>query len=207
MALTAGLTTLTIDCAKLHDGSVSLRPWKLSDAAWYAECSRDDAIQRFTTDPADLTAAEVATAIRISRDRADRDAFLIGNADGSQRLGNLAVDYQGQVAHISAWVAAAARGHGVAASALKLLLDLLLENTDLREVRVWIHADNVASRRAVERAGFARDPAADRIRTVKGAEWPTVEYCRSLREFRVETTPTPPPPPTADPRPPRSRTP
>lgn len=43
---------------------VTLREWSESDADWYAESTRDPAIQRFTTEPAHLTVGEVRHAIR-----------------------------------------------------------------------------------------------------------------------------------------------
>jgi len=158
------------------DGVITLRPWRYSDATWYAEASRDDAIQRFTTEPADLTAADVVAALRVSNARADRAAFLVCSADGVRRLGNLAVEYCGDVAHVSYWVAADVRGQGVAARALSLLLTMLRDDTQVRVVDLWTHVDNIGSRRAAEQAGFIRDPTADCERIVKGAVWPTVAY-------------------------------
>ncbi len=158
------------------DGVITLRPWRYSDATWYAEASRDAAIQRFTTEPADLTAADVVAALRVSNARADRAAFLVCSADGVRRLGNLAVEYCGDVVHVSYWVAADARGQGVAARALGMLLTMLRDDTQVRVVDLWTHVDNIGSRRAAEQAGFIRDPTADCERIVKGAVWPTVAY-------------------------------
>ncbi|GAA1255731.1 hypothetical protein GCM10009609_18680 [Pseudonocardia aurantiaca] len=41
-----------MDTPELRDDEIVLRAWSLADAEWYARCSRDPEIQRFTTDPA-----------------------------------------------------------------------------------------------------------------------------------------------------------
>ncbi len=170
-----------------EDGVISLRPWRCSDATWYAEASRDAAIQRFTTEPADLTAADVVAALRVSNARADRAAFLVCSADGVRRLGNLAVEYCGDVAHVSYWVAADARGQGVAARALSLLLTMLRDDTQVRVVDLWTHVDNIGSRRAAEQAGYIRDPTADCERIVKGTRMADSRLPRVLTRWRHGT--------------------
>ncbi|GAA2646106.1 hypothetical protein [Nonomuraea recticatena] len=54
----------------LDDGIVRLEPWGNGDAAWYAEAVRDPLIQRFTTDPPTLDAAQVLTAMLARADAA-----------------------------------------------------------------------------------------------------------------------------------------
>lgn len=164
----------------VHDVGVELRRWREADAVWYVESSRDEAIQRFTSDRPNLTAAEVVAAIRDSDARADRDAFLICTSNSQRRLGNLAVEYCGDTAEVSYWVAKDARGHGVATRALQLLLAMLRDQRRVRVAELWTHADNTASQRAAQRAGFVRDPAADCERMIKGARWPTVTYRQTL---------------------------
>jgi [ribosomal protein S5]-alanine N-acetyltransferase len=96
-----------------------------------------------------------------------------------QPLGNIALTHTDGVGDASYWVAAAARGRGVAGHALALLVEASFRHLGLREVRLWTHAANTASRRVAEHAGFHRDPARDQDRQVKGETWPTVGYsCR-----------------------------
>jgi RimJ/RimL family protein N-acetyltransferase len=47
---------------------------------------------------------------------------------------------------------------------------------DLRELRLWCHAGNHASRRVAERAGYRRSPRHDGQRLVKAETWPVVGY-------------------------------
>jgi RimJ/RimL family protein N-acetyltransferase len=162
------------------DGVVGLRRWHADDAAWYAESSRDAQIQRFTTEPASLTAADVATAIHRASRHDGQDAFQICSADGEQRLGNLAVEYHDETAHVSYWIAEDARGRGAATRALTLLVTYLRAGGRVSSAELWTHADNVGSRRAAERAGFERRPDEDRDRTINGASWPTVAYRRLI---------------------------
>jgi [ribosomal protein S5]-alanine N-acetyltransferase len=163
-----------------NDGVVGLRRWQLDDAAWYAESSRDAQIQRFTTEPDSLTAADVAAAISLAARNRDQDAFLICSADGQQRLGNLGVEYHDTTAHVSYWVAEDARGRGAATRALSLLVSYLRSQGRVSSAELWTHADNIGSRRAAERAGFERQPDGDCDRTINSAVWPTVAYRLSI---------------------------
>ncbi|WP_139306856.1 GNAT family N-acetyltransferase [Modestobacter sp. DSM 44400] len=163
---------------ELHDAVVTLRPWTLQDAPWYVECTMDPEVQRFTTDPPTLTAEDVAAAISALAVHPERLAYLVADRASGQRLGNLALDRADDVGDVSYWIAAAARGRGVATRALELLAAAAFEHLDLRKLRLWAHAANTASRRVAERAGFRRDPARDQTRAIKGETWPTVAYVR-----------------------------
>ena len=140
--------------------------------------SRDPEIQRFTTDPADLTAADVAAAITALSSDPRHVGFLVADVATGTRLGNLALDHADRAGEVSYWVAAEARGRGVATRALRVLASWAFGALDIDVLRLWTHADNTASRTAAERAGFTRVPAEDRTRVVRGAAWPTVAYER-----------------------------
>src|SRR4051812_19787804 len=71
---------------ELRDEVVSLRQWRLQDAAWYAECIQDPEVQRFTKDPPTLTAEDVATAISALVEQPERAAYLIADSRSAQRL-------------------------------------------------------------------------------------------------------------------------
>ena len=163
---------------ELGDDVVTLRPWQLEDAPWYADCVRDPEVQRFTTDLPTLTAADVVAAISALPGRPEQVAYLIADRTGTQRLGNIALELADGVGDVSYWVAAEARGRGVARAALRLLAASAFRDLELRELRLWTHADNSASRRVAESAGFSRDPHRDGPREVKGRIWPTVAYTR-----------------------------
>jgi RimJ/RimL family protein N-acetyltransferase len=165
--------------------SVRLRRWQDSDAAWYVACSRDPEVQRFTTDPSDLTVERVVAAIDGSRRDPDREAFLVARADDGARLGNIAALYRGRTVELSYWTAPAHRGQGVASAALIAICAWLSPDGRADLAELWTHADNRPSQLVAERAGFAHVPAEDRVRQVKGKMWPTVTYRRALEVSRT----------------------
>jgi RimJ/RimL family protein N-acetyltransferase len=155
---------------------VLLRGWQSDDAGWYAEAVRDAEIQRYTTEPPSLTASDVATAITALAGRDDAEGYLIADADTGERLGNIAVAYDGSVAEVSYWVAAPARGRGAAAAAVRAVCGCARQRCTV--IRLWTHAENLASQRVAIAAGFHRDPERDALRTVKGEPWPTLAFTR-----------------------------
>jgi len=64
----------------------------------------------------------------------------------------------------------------VATGALRLLSEWAFAALGLSEIRLWTHADNLASRLVAERAGYRRAPDHDQRRTVKGRVWDTLGY-------------------------------
>ena len=167
---------------EVDDGVVVLRRWSLDDADWYAATAAgDDLIQRYTSESPTLTAEQVREAIAtLLAARAGMAGFLIADGGTGQRLGNIALGYENGVGEVSYWLADHARGRGVATRALRLFSDWAFTVLDLRELRLWTHADNAGSRAVAERAGFVRDPGRDGTRQVKGQVWATVAYrhCR-----------------------------
>src|SRR3954469_24686164 len=103
----------------LSDDQVWLRPWTVEDADWYAQESKDQDIQRFTSDLPTLTPADVVRAIE-GLDPSRTLALLITDTRSRQRLGNIAVELKDGIGDVSYWVAAHARGHGVATAAIRL---------------------------------------------------------------------------------------
>lgn len=153
---------------------MKLREWTVEDAAWYAETTRDPEVQRYTTDPPTITADQVARAIEGLPGNPATSSFCI--EDAGERCGNVAVDVEDGVGHVSYLVAAHARGRGLATRALTEFVAWIFAHHDVGELRLWTHRDNTGSRKVAERAGFVRDPARDQDREVKGEVWPTVAY-------------------------------
>lgn len=77
--------------AALTDGVVRLRVWGPADAGWYASAALDPAIQRFTSEPATLTAHQVRAALRQQVERDDIASFVICDAATGERLGNIGI--------------------------------------------------------------------------------------------------------------------
>ncbi len=164
----------------LTDGVVRLRDWCDDDAEWYAVSIDDPEIQRFTSEPETLTAAEVQAGISDLHQREDAAGFVVCAAADGERWGNIAISHDGSSADLSYWLAATARGHGAATRAVRLVCTWAAETFAVREIRLWTHADNAASQRVAVRAGFRHEPARDGERTVRGRPWPTTAYVLTL---------------------------
>ncbi|MEV4399861.1 GNAT family N-acetyltransferase [Nonomuraea sp. NPDC049607] len=161
---------------ELDDGVVRLRAWTDEDAGWYAESVRDPLIQRFTTDSPTLDAAQVLAAIVRLRESEAGEGFLVCDSVTGRRLGNIALRHDGRFGEISYWVAAEARGRGVATRAVALFSAWAFRNVGLGELWLRAHRDNVASRLVASRTGFRRDPRRDETQEVKGEVWPMLGY-------------------------------
>jgi RimJ/RimL family protein N-acetyltransferase len=160
----------------LTDGVVTLRPWRPDEADWYAAQTVDPEIQRFTAELPDLAPAAVRDAIEDMLAARAHAGLVITDAATGELLGNagLAAGEEPGVGHLSYWVAAPARGRGVATRAVRLLVDWAWR-CGMRRVRLWAHVDNVGSQRVAERAGLHRE----RVETghpVKDETWDIVWY-------------------------------
>jgi RimJ/RimL family protein N-acetyltransferase len=161
----------------LSDSVVRLREWDLADAQWYAAtAAHDELIQQFTSESPTLTVEQVRAAIAELHGNTDLAGFLICDAVGGERLGNIALSHADGIGHVSYWLAAAARGRGAATRALRLLSDWAFESLALDELRLWTHVQNTASRQVAERVGYLRHPELDQPRQVKAATWQTSAY-------------------------------
>jgi len=156
--------------------SVVLRRWDESDAEWYVAAIADADIQRFTNEGA-VTVAEMREAITRLRDR--DGLFAIADAATAAPLGNIgwvSDDAAPGRAEGYCWVAATARGRGVAQAALEQLWDLA-RRASVESMRLTIDADNVASRRTAARAGILQTGDGE-PRVYDGVSHDTVVYGR-----------------------------
>jgi len=166
----------------LDDGVVRLREWADDDAGWYAESVRDPLIQQFTTDSPTLDAGQVLAAIVRLRQAGDAEGFLVCDSVTGQRWGNIALHHDGQSGEVSYWVAAEARGRGVATRAVALFSSWAFQSVGLKEVWLRAHRDNAASQLVAVRVGFCRDPERDKSQEVKGEVWPMLGYALARPE-------------------------
>jgi [ribosomal protein S5]-alanine N-acetyltransferase len=166
---------------ELGDEVVQLREWADDDAAWYADSVRDPLIQQFTTESPTLTAEDVLAAIGRMRASAAETSFVICDAVTGARLGNIALHHEGNSGEVSYWVAADARGRGVATRALALFSAWSFRAAGLEKLLLRVHQDNVASQRVALGAGYRRSPDRDRSQQAKGTVWPMLGYTRDGR--------------------------
>jgi RimJ/RimL family protein N-acetyltransferase len=148
-----------MDLPTLRNGDLILRPKRAEDADAITAACQDPEIPRWTLVPTPYTRADAEAFIAGSeRDAADgRAANLVAvDADG-RLLGSFSVmelDRAPGFGEIGYWVAADARGRGVATRAVRLLADWARRELNLTRIEVLPHRDNAPSRRVAEKAGF-----------------------------------------------------
>ncbi|MEA2171777.1 MAG: [ribosomal protein S5]-alanine N-acetyltransferase [Solirubrobacteraceae bacterium] len=140
---------------------VALRPWRRDDAPQRFAAFNDPLCLRFSwplTEP--FTQEHVAQAF--DRDEAQRTSgtglslALADAVDPDHVLGGVGLYDMDTQPATGYWLAAHARGRGVATAALRLLSDWAL-NDLVDRLTLTCAPDNVASQRVAERAGFTRE--------------------------------------------------
>ena len=147
----------------LSDGVVVLRPWIPSDATFLAEASRDPAIERYNGPPPDSVADATSIIERIRRSwrsfEVESDptgvAFAIVDAASGEPVGMCGIDdwSNTKVAQFGYWLAAEARGRGLATRAVTLMTGWLIE-LGAAHVFLTIQSENAASAAVARRSGF-----------------------------------------------------
>jgi RimJ/RimL family protein N-acetyltransferase len=139
----------------LSDGVIMLRPPRDEDIdAIYAAC-QDREIQQWTNVPSPYTREHAVHYVENVVKEADKAAFL--GFDGDELVGSFSVmeiDRERRYAEIGYWVAAPARGRGMATRAVTLLRDWAAEELGTELIELLIHEDNLPSKRVAERTGF-----------------------------------------------------
>jgi RimJ/RimL family protein N-acetyltransferase len=148
-----------IDPPTLRDGDLVLRPQRPEDLDALTAACQDPEIPRWTLVPSPYTRADAEAFHASSRGdaRAGRAVNLLA-VDGDDRLlGSFSVmelDRAPGYGELGYWVAAEARGRGVATRAIRLLHDWAVSSLGLTELEILPHRDNGPSRRVAERAGY-----------------------------------------------------
>jgi RimJ/RimL family protein N-acetyltransferase len=138
---------------ELRDGDLVLRPIEAIDADAIAAGLADaDTVRYLIAVPHPYTQADaeawVARCVDAWRNEESFPFAIVDGATG-EFLGSIELTSEGSVGY---WIAAAARGRGVATRALRMVC----EWAGVRPLRLITHPDNVASQRVAEKAGFRR---------------------------------------------------
>lgn len=146
--------------AELAGGGVRLRPFRDSDADAVVEACTDPTTRHWLGGLPDPYTEEVA--LGYIRSREEQHATAAGvywcAADtydacvGS--FGLMSIDLAAGSAEVGYWVHPAARGRGVATTAVRLVCAYAFGELGLRRVDLRAASTNAASRRVAERAGF-----------------------------------------------------
>jgi RimJ/RimL family protein N-acetyltransferase len=144
--------------ATLTDGVITLRPPGDEDVdALYREC-QDPEIQRWTGVPSPYRRENAIEYLeRVRREQAEGKIAAFLAVDEKELLGSFSVmelDRAPRYGELGYWVAAAARGRGVASRAVTLLRDWSANELRLELIELLIHVDNQPSQRVAERTGF-----------------------------------------------------
>ena len=147
----------------LADDRLRLRPPALTDVDAITAAVQDPAICRFTRIPAPYGRADAVAWVGAATSawrRGDEVGFVIVERDSDTLLGGIGVhQLRGTDGHpfVGYWVAAAARGHGVATGALRLVVGWAFGTLGLERLTAWVYVDNPVSPRVLEAVGFRRD--------------------------------------------------
>ena len=146
---------------RLVDGDVAVRAWRRDDVPALAAFGLDDDNVRYGGVPPGRREHE-ATDYLEAMERMRRDgrgiAFAVVDAAGDAILGacdlRLPLPRVGEVGYL---LTPAARGRGVMARALRLVVAWAFADLDLVRVQAFASPDNARSLRLLERLGFARE--------------------------------------------------
>ena len=137
-----------------------LRPKRREDVDAITAAVQDPEIPRWTFVPSPYTRADAEAFLERSAEEEAAGTsinLLAVDAEDDRLLGSFSLmelDLEPGYGEIGYWVAAEARGRGVATRAVRLLADWAREELGLTKIDVLPHKDNAPSRRVAEKAGF-----------------------------------------------------
>jgi RimJ/RimL family protein N-acetyltransferase len=147
----------------LTDGVIRLRLIADADLPAIVEAVQDPGIPRFTTVPqpyghneARLWQRTAAAGMRSG----SALATVIVDAEDGTLLGSVGVhNIDPETGRCSAgyWVAAPARGRGVASRGLRLICSYAFTELGVQRIELWIEPENAPSLRVAEAVGFHRE--------------------------------------------------
>jgi RimJ/RimL family protein N-acetyltransferase len=157
----------------LTDGVLTLRPPSAEDVDALVEACQDPEISRWTRVPQPYVRADALTYLARTAEetRAGRTRPFLGFIDEAL-VGSFSVMELGHTpgyGELGYWVAAPARGRGVATRAVTLLRDWAVAALGLARIELLIHEDNAPSIRVAELTGFI---ATGELRTAPREEDP-----------------------------------
>lgn len=151
----------------LTDGVVTLRPWDTSDAADMTRAFADAAIGEWLpiASPHTLTQAEtwLDETVPTWWVMGMRVALAVTDAGTGELLGSVGLSTQERAdgrGELGYWTAPWGRGRGVASRAAGLLTAWAFGVLRVSRVELFADAENPASQRAAEKAGFVREGVA-----------------------------------------------
>jgi RimJ/RimL family protein N-acetyltransferase len=105
-------------------------PYKLEDAHWWIQTGSQ---------------AGIARVIELNGNFVGSVGAVPGTGEKRKQYG------------IGYWLGEPYWGQGITTKALRLFSDELFQTTDVQRLQAWVYADNIASIRVLEKAGFTKD--------------------------------------------------
>jgi RimJ/RimL family protein N-acetyltransferase len=142
-----------------------LRPWRALDLEQYFALLNDPALWRYMTEemPTPFTRAVAADLIAISNLGSHHEVRAILTprvAAGQVRIVWSGLALQAGEAEISYWLGRTFRGRGLATQAVRhMVVDAFRSRPGLKRIVAYVHPENTASVKVLERAGFRAGPA------------------------------------------------
>ena len=147
----------------LSDGVVSLRAFRDGDAAVTAAWCKDEDIIRWSGPPPEPTEKSALTwaALTETAHRGGVLALAVADAVSGVVLGACDIrrpsEADPEFGEIGFLVGPEARGRGIAARSMRLLLPYAFETLGMARVQALAHPENRASVKVLERLGFHRE--------------------------------------------------
>jgi RimJ/RimL family protein N-acetyltransferase len=146
---------------ELRTDGFTLRPWRADDAPAVTELCQDPEIARWIpVIPSPYTEADARAFLEHSRrswELGEAYGFAIVD-DAGDLLGAIGMRVlRFRTGHIGYWIAAPARGRGLATNALKALCRWAVEDLGLERLELVTDPQNAGSQRVAEKAGFRRE--------------------------------------------------
>jgi [ribosomal protein S5]-alanine N-acetyltransferase len=174
----------------LSDGTVRVRLIAEHDLPAIASACQDPEIARYTTIPAPYEprhAREWQLRSEAGLAAGTELGAVAVDADSDEVLGSVGMhglDPATGRASAGYWVAAAARGRGVATRGLRLLCAFAFDQLGVERIELWIQPENEPSRRLAERVGFRREGLLRSFMPVQGVRRDMLMYSLLPGELR-----------------------
>jgi len=175
-------TALPLDF-QLADDVVRLRGMTVADARVVNQACADTEIIRFTcfAQPSDMSDTrawiESQPTLRLRGQALDFAIVPVGGVVMIGSIGISSIELEDRRARIGYWIGPRSRGRGFASAALRLLSSWAIgPPLELARLELVIDAENIASRRVAEHAGYELDGILRSYMRVKGRRWDVALY-------------------------------
>ena len=157
-----------------------MRGWVPEDAPALTAACQDPAIARYTRVPSPYALSDAESFIGLACAPQWVNLAVV-DAQTGELLGAVGlhdVDRERGIAQMGYWVAAHARGRGVASRAARLAGDWALGPLGLSRIGLHAEVGNAASQRVAQRAGFRAVPGPPQPMELKGVQRRVVRFER-----------------------------